>query len=164
MIYKVKKNIELHNRRGYFQIFQKHNHEKEFKQIDEFHNLITNICLEAEARIFMTVASNPNIQIRYCALGDDNTAVTASDTVLGNEVGRVFKGSQTYSATGEVTTDFYFTDSDASGEDIQEIGIFAGNTATETTDSGKLISHVLWNYGVKASTIEFLVRRIDTIS
>ena len=148
---------------GIFQIFEKNIFkDNKLKQIDEIQNLITNICLEAEAGIFMGIA--PNMWIKYLALGDDNTAVAATNTILNNEVFRTNYVSQVYSATGIVTTEFYVTDSDATGEDIQEIGIYAGNTATSTVDTGNLISHVLWNYGTKSSGIELLIRRIDTIS
>jgi hypothetical protein len=160
MNYTVK---EKHKHAGIFQIFEKNIFkDNKFRQIDEIHNLITNICLEYESKILMGIA--PNLWIKYLAIGDDSTAVAATDPVLGNEVFRTSHVSQAYSATGIVTTEFYVTDSDANGEDIQELGIFAGNTAIATVDTGKLISHVLWNYGVKASGIELLVRRTDTIS
>lgn len=160
MIYSVKEK-KLHT--GIFRIFEKNIYKNnKFKQIDEIHNLITNICLESESKIFM--GESPNLWIKYIALGDDNTAVAATDTLLGNEVFRTRHVSQVYSATGIVTSEFYVTDTDANGEDIQELGIFAGNTAIATIDTGRLISHVLWNYGVKSSGIELLVRRIDTIS
>ena len=154
---------QKHKHVGIFQIFEKNIFkDNKYKQIDEIHNLITNICLESESKIFMGIA--PNLWIKYLALGSDNTAVVATDTVIGNEVFRINYVSQTYSATGIVTSEFYVTDSDANGEDIQEFGIFAGNTATSATDTGILISHVLWDYGTKSSGIELLVRRIDTIS
>jgi hypothetical protein len=160
MIYKFKEK-KLHT--GIFRIFEKKIYkDNKFRQIDEIHNLITNICLESEAKIFMGIA--PNLWIKYMAIGDDNTAVAATDTTLGSEVFRTAYVSQAYSATGIVTSEFYITDTDANGEDIQELGIFAGNTATATADTGRLISHVLWNYGTKASGIELLISRIDTIS
>lgn len=160
MIYTVK---QKHKHAGIFQIFEKNIFKNnKYKQIDEIHNLITNICLEYESKIFMGIA--PNLAIKYLAMGDDSTAVAATDPTLGNEVFRTSHVSQTYSPTGIVSTEFYVTDTDANGQDIQELGIFAGNTAISTIDTGRLISHVLWNYGVKASGIELLVRRIDTIS
>jgi hypothetical protein len=159
MIFRSK---DKHKHIGIFQIWEIDKYKKTKKQIEEIHNLITNVCLEAEAKIFMGYA--PNMQIEYIALGDDNTAVAATDTTLTNEVFRTNYVSQTYSATGIVTTEFYITDTAANGEDIQELGVFAGNTANDTVDTGSLISHVLWNYGTKSSGIEFLIRRIDTIS
>jgi len=160
MIYKLKEK-KLHT--GIFRIFEKNIFkDNKFRQIDEIHNLITNICLESEAKIFMNVS--PNLAIKYLAIGDDNTAVAATDTTLTNEVFRTSFVSQLYTTTGIVTTEFYITDSDANGEDIQELGIFAGNTATAIADTGRLISHVLWSYGTKSSGIELLISRIDTIS
>lgn len=151
---------ETHNRNGIFKIFEVDRWTRRQKQIDEIQNILTNDCLDREIKIFS--GYSPDVQIKYLGVGDDNTAVTAADTVLGNERTRVYFTSQTKTGTGELTTDFYLSDSIANYE-IEELGIFAGTAATSTADTGRMVSHVLWNY-TKSSSVEILVRRVDTVS
>jgi hypothetical protein len=145
---------------GIFQIWEVNKYTREKKIIDEVNNLLMNDCLDREIQIFEGVA--PDAWIKYLGVGDDNTAVTTSDTVLGNERIRTYFTSQSKTGTGELTTDFYLNDSEANFE-IEELGIFAGNLATSTADTGNLLSHVLWNY-TKTSSVEILVRRVDSVS
>lgn len=101
-------------------------------------------------------------EIKYLAIGDDNTAVTASDITLGNEVHRSYYVLRERSSQKIITTEFYITDSEFNGT-IEELGIFCGNEASDTTDSGNLLSHVLWSYS-KSSSEELLVQYVLTIS
>jgi hypothetical protein len=133
------------------------------KKIKEFNNLITNILLDEMISILAGYASN--IDIRYLAVGTDNTAVAADDIVLGAEfkrtkyISRELTSPPTY---GEIVTDFYLSAGEGNTT-IEELGIFCGNTATENADSGNLISHVLWNY-TKTSSVELLIRYTVTLS
>ena len=145
---------------GIYQIWEINKYTKEKKQIDEIVNLLTNECLDREVQIFAGVT--PDVQIKYVALGDNNTAPAATDTILYNEQFRTPFVSQTKTDTGELTTDFYVTDVEANFE-FEEMGIFAGAAASATENSGILLSRVLYNY-TKTSSIEILIRRVDTIS
>lgn len=103
-----------------------------------------------------------DLQIKYLALGTGNTAITDSDLVLDTEIFRTAPTSgPTLTGTGEVTTEFYVLDSEAIGQ-IEEIGIFAGSTATVSADSGILLSRILWSRN-KTSSEEITFKRIDRI-
>lgn len=83
-------------------------------------------------------------EVTHGALGDDNTAVNASDTTLVNEVAR--KPYAVRSRTNaQVSLDFYYSKSDTDGT-YEEFGLFIDGTAT--ADSGQLFNRVLtggWN-------------------
>lgn len=104
---------------------------------------------------------NPNIEIKYLALGTSNTPVTTSDTKLGNEIFRTPIINQELTATGELTTDFVVLDTEAVGS-IREVGIFGGSTATSSLNTGILISRILWTKE-KTSSEELNFKRIDRI-
>jgi hypothetical protein len=104
----------------------------------------------------------PDLEILYLALGTDNTAVTDSDTQLGAEIFRAPISTQSDVNTGEILTEFIVLDSEAVGN-IEEIGIFAGSTATASADTGTLVSRILWSK-VKSSSEEITFRRTDKIS
>lgn len=131
-------------------------------QIDEKHNLIMDDAHNVVAKIFMGFSAVYYYQIKYLAIGDDNTAVTGTDSTLTNEVYRVPFVVQANSSSKVVTTDFYITDSEFSGT-IEELGIPCGVTASSTADTGYLLSHVLWSYS-KSSSEEILVEYQLTIS
>jgi hypothetical protein len=133
------------------------------KKIKEFNNLITNILLDE--MIGVLAGYVPNIDIRYLAIGTDNSAVAADDIVLGTEFARTAytsRGITSPPTYGEVVTDFYLSAGEGNIT-IEELGIFGGNAATEEVDSGNLISHVLWNY-TKTSSVELLIRYTVTLS
>ena len=104
---------------------------------------------------------NPNIEIKYLALGTSNTPVTTSDTKLGNEIFRTPIINQEITGIGELTTDFVVLDTEAVGS-IREVGIFGGSTATSSLNTGILISRILWTKE-KTSSEELNFRRIDRI-
>jgi len=108
----------------------------------DFTNLITNAYLDELAKVVQ--GQTTDLEIKYLAIGDDNTTPTATDTNLGNELFRKQVTSQDKTGTGEVTTIFVVIDSEAVFE-WQEIGVFAGSTATASADTGVLISRVLYN-------------------
>lgn len=133
------------------------------KKIKEFKNIITNLLLDEMIGILAGYV--PNIDIRYLGIGTDNTAVTASDTLLGAEYYRSFyiaRGLTAPPTYGEVVTDFYITSGEGNTT-IEELGIFGGNTANASIDTGVLISHVLWSY-TKTSAVELLIRYTVTLS
>lgn len=157
MIYKEnKKHI------GIYKIFEIDRYTRKKKQIDEIHNILTNNCIEAEAKIFMGIT--PDIEIKYLGIGDDNITPDPTNSFINSEVFRTYRVAYPTYSSGSVITEFYIADSEANGIDIQELGIFAGSQANSSLNTGILISHALWNYGVKSSGIELLIRRVDTIS
>jgi hypothetical protein len=84
-------------------------------------------------------------KVTYFALGTSNNAVSASDHFLGNEqyrrgVTQVLNGG----AVGEVLISCYVPGGDAIGLNVQELGIFGGNGASSSFNSGVLIARVLW--------------------
>lgn len=103
----------------------------------------------------------PDLEIFYLALGTGSTAVTDTDTTLDTEIFRTPIVTQTDVATGEILTEFIVLDSEAVGN-LEEIGIFAGSTATASVDTGTLISRILWTK-VKSASEEITFRRTDKI-
>lgn len=131
-------------------------------QVGEEHNIITSPCLAEVAKAICGQSSlGAYYSIKWCALGDDDTAVSASDTTLGNEVFRTQYVSRNY-VDNVATGDFYVTDTEFSG-DIEEMGIFGGTQATATTDSGGMVSHVLWSYS-KTSSEELVIEYEITVT
>lgn|SRR4030042_699971 len=146
---------------GKYEIFEIKNNSS--KKIDEFNNIITNLLLDE--LIGSLMGYNPNLEIKYIGLGTDNTAVAATDTLLGTEYCRsllIDKNLTIPPTYGEIVVDFYLTSSEGNTT-IEELGIFCGNNATSTADTGILISHVLWNY-TKTSAVELLIRYTATIT
>jgi hypothetical protein len=132
------------------------------KQIDEKHNTIMTDVFYRIVRAFLGYSFNAYYYISYCAIGSDNTAVTASDTTLGAEEFRTPYVAITNPTTSSVDVTFYITTTEFSGT-IEEIGIFGGGTATDTADTGNLISHALWSYS-KSVTEELLIEYTITLS
>lgn len=154
MIKFIKDNLKIV---GKYEIFENG------RKIKEFNNLITNILLDD--MIGILAATPPNLDIRYIGLGTDNTAVAATDTLLGVEYSRskyVSRGLTPPPTYGQIITDFYITASEGN-TDIEELGVFCGNLATSVANTGKLISHVLWSY-TKTSSVELLIRYTVTLT
>lgn len=102
-----------------------------------------------------------NFNIKYLAFGNSNAAVNNSDIRLGFEIYRTPPTLNSYrSDTGQVTTLFTLTENELNNEDIEEIGIFCGDSATNTEDSGFLLSRILWKH-TKTSDEEIIFTRID---
>ena len=124
---KYKKNsVDFLSLDGLYKMYSIRNGIK--TQVDEKHNLIMNDVYVKVVRAFTVYSLAYHYQIRYLALGDDNTAVTASDTTLGNETYRTRYVVRAETGTGVLTTDFYITDSEFAGT-IEELGVFGGTFA-----------------------------------
>lgn len=103
-----------------------------------------------------------NFNIKYMAFGTSNIAVSNDNTRLSWEVYRVIPTLNSYrSDTGQVTTLFTLTENELNGTDIEEIGIFCGDSATSTEDTGLLLSRILWKH-TKTADEEIIFTRIDT--
>lgn len=132
------------------------------RAIDVKHNTIMNPCINQVAKAFIGYSLVDNYSIKWLAIGDDDTAITGNETTLVNEVFRTQYISRVNPSNGVVLGDFYITDSEYSG-DIEEVGIFGGDGAISTEDSGGLVSRVLWSY-TKSSSEEILIEYQLTIT
>lgn len=101
-------------------------------------------------------------QIKYIAVGTSSAAVTVSDTQLGAEIFRKPVYSRTAGTNGVLVTIAILEDSEAVAN-IQEIGIFAGSTASATTNSGIMISRILYSRN-KTNLESVQIQRTDTIA
>lgn len=83
--------------------------------------------------------------ITHFALGSSNTAVGSSDHTLGNEQFRkAISSFANGGSTGEIIISVYVAAGDAVGLNIQEIGIYGGNSASSIANSGVLIARALY--------------------
>jgi len=135
--------------------------DKEGNIIDETNlkNLITsegkNLLAEALRN------SSTDCEIKYIAIGSDNTAPTTADTTLGNEIFRKAVTSQIAGGTGITITNLYVAPEEAVGT-IEEIGFFSGSAATSTANSGILFARVLYSR-TKTAVESIQIERTDTI-
>ena len=129
---------------------------------DHIKNRIMNTALNAYANILL--GTTPDMEIKYFAVGSDDTAVTNSQTQLVSESFRtaIMPGTLSSTGTGEVTSEFYIIDSEAVGQ-IEEIGFFCGSSATSSADTGTMLSRILWSHN-KTSLEEIEIIRVDTIA
>jgi hypothetical protein len=125
----------------------------------KINNRVMNDVLDQMAELYQGNAAD--LEIKYLALGTDNTPVTDTDATLGNEIFRTPIVSQSKVGTGEILTEFIVLDTEAVGN-IEEIGIFGGTGATASADSGALISRILWSK-VKSNSEEITFRRTDKV-
>lgn len=115
-------------------------------------NVIATVGFEAIGEI-LAASYVGNGDIDYMALGDDNTAVAASDTTLGNEVYR----NATASGTAEgniVYLTAFFNETETDGT-YEEFGNFIDGGAGANT--GKLWSHIVTGGWVKTNTDALIV-------
>lgn len=104
-----------------------------------------------------------NAQVRYIAIGTSTTTPTNGDHKLGAEVLRKQVTSITDGTTaGEIIASIYIGSGDAVGVTIEEIGAFAGPSATTTRDTGVLIARALWHHADKTLT-ESVITQLDII-
>lgn len=127
----------------------------------EMHNLITDLLFNLYRDALAGDVTADEFEIKYMALGDDNTAPTTGDTTLGNETFRKALTSSSKPATGQYKTIFYVTPDEAIGN-IEEIGWFTGPLAGAGADSGTMIARVLWSH-TKTALHSLQIERTDTI-
>jgi len=134
---------------------------KETGEITEevIHNRIMDIALNKIINILDNI--DPDLDIKYLAIGTDNTAITDSDTQLGNEIFRTQFLTSDNDAIGQFTTTFSVLDSEAVAQ-WEEIGIFCGDSATSSADTGTMLSRILYSRDKTAlEEIDFI--RLDKI-
>lgn len=131
------------------------------KDVQEFHNLI------------MTVGKNmfrdslqgtvTDLKIKRLGIGGTNTAPAVGQTTLFSEFFRKAITSYAPGATGILVSTTYIAPYEANTPKIEEFGWFCGVNATDTTDSGIMISRVL--YSRQKTELESLqIERTDTVS
>ena len=145
---------------GQWQIQVKDAQTGEIRRDETLNNHIMNTSLEAMSKTLMGTA--PDIAIQQLAIGTDSTPVTDSQTGLITEAYRTsMVVTAIYSATGKIQTEFYLTSTEGNMA-IEEIGIFGGTAATTASDTGTLLSRILWSH-TKTSSEEISFIRVDTI-
>lgn len=104
-------------------------------------------------------------KIKYVALGNDSTAPANEHHQLVAEQFRKPVTSQNPDpiTAGKLYTEVYIADTEANAFKCEEIGWFAGATATATANSGIMIARVLYSRQ-KLSTESWTIRRTDTIA
>lgn len=125
----------------------------------EFDNVITNVG-KNHARDCLAGTVDP--QVKYVALGSSSVAPSTSDTQLGNEQMRKQVTDRTVGGTGVLTTTVYIAPNEGNFQ-IEEIGWFAGSGATGASNTGTLISRVLYSH-LKNVLESIQVDRTDTFS
>jgi len=123
-------------------------------------NRITNVALDAIINILDNI--DPNLNIKFLAIGTDNTPLNDNDTTLGAEVFRTQFLTSDNNAVGQFTTTFAMLDSEAVGQ-WEEIGIFCGDSATASADTGIMLSRILFSRN-KTNLEEIDVTRLDTVT
>jgi hypothetical protein len=131
---KQKENIKL---KGLWKFTVRDAEGNIVRQVEK-ENVICTAGLTVLANNLTDPSPDNDPRVNYCALGDDNSTVSASDTTLGNEVYRNTVASQTNSgAEAYITAFFNQTETDGTYE---EFGLFINGSGT--ANSGQLLSHV----------------------
>lgn len=93
-----------------------------------------------------------NCKLSYVSVGSGTNTPSSGDTALGNEVFRKAVTAYTNGGTGELLVTLYLAQTDAVGQDIEEIGIWGGNTASTAIGSGVLFARARYSHGTKSGT------------
>jgi len=128
--------------------------------VQEFRNLITNVGLNMMRDGLYGPGGAQDLEIKYFAIGSDNTAPVVADTTLGTETFRKARTSQSKPGTGQQTYVQYIDPTEAIGV-IEEFGWFAGAAAGAGADSGIMVSRVLYSR-VKTALESLQIERTDT--
>jgi hypothetical protein len=122
-------------------------------------NRLTNAGLNLPRDGFLGTVSD--MKLKYLALGDSTLAIDDTHTQLGNERFRTAWIGQQATGTGQLQSTALVLDTEAVFN-IQEIGIFAGSTATDAANTGIMVSRILWSRNkTNLESIQFV--RTDTI-
>lgn len=119
----------------------------EFEVIDGDERFIVNNRITNAGLNLLRDALNGEVtscEIKYLALGTSSATVSDTDTQLGAEIFRTTFITTTKPDIGQLEKTAVILDSEAV-DAIEEIGIFAGVTASSATNSGIMISRVLYS-------------------
>lgn len=150
---------ELNGWQGRFDIFIKSNNG-DWQHDRTINNLITDGGLDLLRNLLQGTATDG--QIKYIAVGTSSVAVASTQTQLGAEVFRKPVLTRTSVTTGSLQSVTILTETEAVAN-IQEIGIFAGSTASTASNSGVMISRILYSRN-KTNLESIQIQRTDTIA
>ena len=128
--------------------------------IQEIKNLIPTVDLNMIRDAYYGDVAD--CEIKYMAVGSDNTAPALTDTTLGTETFRKILTSHSKPADGQIMTTVYIAPAEAVGA-IEEIGWFSGAAAGAGADSGILSSRILYSRN-KTNLESIQVERTLTIA
>lgn len=152
-------NVEKTSHEG--KIIMKH-HLKSGKIKEEvILNRVMNDWLN-EVITMLTGTSSNDYEMKWLALGTDNTPITDSDIQLGNEVFRIPVVSLSKTDVGRVRSEFFLADTEALVV-VQEIAFFCGSNATAAANSGRMLSRILVTIDRSSGATAITFVRIDTI-
>jgi len=100
-------------------------------------------------------------KIEYIALGTSSASINNADISLTSEFFRTPITSYATGGTGILNTTGILLDNEAVGQ-IEELGFFAGSTASSATNSGIMISRILFSRN-KTNLESIQINRTDTI-
>lgn len=101
--------------------------------------------------------------IKYLAWGSSSTANDIAQTKLVAEEGRKAVTTQAAGGDGVLTTTTYIAPYEGLEATIEELGWFAGDTATAAVDTGILIARILYSRA-KTNLESILSVRTDTFT
>jgi len=131
------------------------------KDVQEFHNLIMTVGKNMFRDGLQGVITD--LKIKRLGIGGTATAVNIAQTTLISEFFRKAVTSYAPGATGILVSTTYIAPYEANTPRIEELGWFCGVLATDTANSGIMISRVL--YSKQKTELESLqIARTDTIS
>jgi hypothetical protein len=102
-----------------------------------------------------------NAKLEYIAVGTSSASINNADTSLTSEFFRTPITSYAIGGTGILNTTGILLDNEAVGQ-IEELGFFAGSTASSATNSGIMISRILFSRN-KTNLESIQINRTDTI-
>lgn len=98
-------------------------------------------------------------EIKYIAVGNSDATIDVTDTQLGNETFRKAVYSQSNFDFDELLTLSIIENTEANGQ-IEELGVFAGSTASASANTGIMLSRVLYSK-LKTSDESIRITRYD---
>lgn len=149
---------ELSGWNGVFNIFIK-SIDDDWTHVQTIKNTITNNGLNLLRDSLRGTITDA--QIKYIAVGSSTTAVLNSDTQLGAEFFRKQVYTRTAVSDGVLQTISILSETEAVAQ-IEEIGVFAGSTASITANTGIMISRILYSRN-KTNLESVQIQRTDTI-
>lgn len=135
--------------------------EGEVLDVVEFENMVMNVGKNLARDVLSGAVTDG--QIKYLALGNSATAVANTQTQLVAEQFRKLVTQRSTPGTGQVKTVTYVAPQEAVSFTINEIGWFAGASATGAANSGIMVSRVLYNR-VKTNIEALQIERTDSFS
>lgn len=126
-------------------------------------NMISNDALDEISSSLL--GSTPDVQIKYIAFGDDNTALDGSQNKLESEMYRSPVVDLYRSDVGIISSEFLIGKTITFSGLVYEIGIFCGSTCSATANSGLMLCRLLPStVQEKISGDEWFFQRIDTLA